>query len=187
MKRTILASLVCCVLSASLNAVPLVTYPDDGVRELTQAITDKRTRTPAEQKIDSRLLLAARLKRQGLAITETDVVLDTSGRAVVDISAEVTDNLLSAIRGEGGKVVNSYPQFKAMQAFLRLESLEKIAALSEVRAISLAAKGEVSSPATVKELPTDVQRKPRKFKQRSRRRAHRRRHIASVTRTLAPS
>lgn len=105
---------------------------------------EKRSRSFSQQKIDSQLLQAARLRRQGQAITKIDALQDGAGRVEVDISAEVTDTLLLAIHNEGGQVISSYPQFKSVRAYLTLESLEIIARLSEVRVISRAAKAELS-------------------------------------------
>jgi hypothetical protein len=110
-----------------------------------QDVGEKTTRSPAQQKVDSQLLKAARLKRQGLVPTQIDgLQRDSTGRAAVDISGEVTNVLLDTIRREGGEVINSYPQFKAVRAYLTLESLENIASLTEVRMISCAAKAETS-------------------------------------------
>lgn len=128
-------------------------------------ISEKRTRTAAQQKIDSQLLMVAQLKRQGLATTEDNVAHDSMGRAAVDISAEVTDNLLATICREGGEVVNSYPQFKAVRAYLTLESLETIAALSEVRVISRAAEAELSGANSTIGGPVPLPPKLRKLTQ----------------------
>lgn len=124
----------------------------------SQGPDDKRTRTPAQQKIDSQLLAAARLKRQGLSTSE--ITHDSKGRAAVDISAEVTNKLLATIRREGGEVVNSYPQFKTVRAYLTLESLETIAGLTEVRIISRAAEAEVSGTKPATETAGQSQQKP---------------------------
>jgi hypothetical protein len=128
-----------------------------------QDVNEKRTRTPAQQKIDSQLLAAARSKRQGLATTQADIVKDSMGRAEVDISAEVTDNLLETIRREGGEVVSSYPQFKAVRAYLTLESLETIAGLSEVRTIYRAAGAELSGTEGSKAEPRQSEGRPGKL------------------------
>jgi hypothetical protein len=117
--------------------------------QLYALMLEKESRTPNQQKIDSQLIMAVKMKfhqevAPGIVTMETDVAYDSDGRAEVDISGEVTDELLATIRGAGGEVVNSYPQFEAVRAYLTLESLEKIAGLSEVRVISRAAKAELS-------------------------------------------
>jgi hypothetical protein len=121
-----------------------------------QDINEKRTRTLAQQKIDSELLAAARLKQQGLTIPGASIEFDNMGRAAVDISTTVTDALLIKIRNEGGQVLSSYPQFKSVRAYLPLVSLETIAELPEVRLISRASTGEVSND----QLLNDISRAP---------------------------
>lgn len=130
--------------------------------ESPQDVNEKQRRTPTQEKIDSQLLLAVQLKRQGIRANEIDVPYDSSGRVAVDISAQVNDKLLATIRREGGEVVNSYTHFKSVRAYLTLESLEIIASLSEVRFISRAAKAELSIPTAPKE--DTGQSKPKSYK-----------------------
>lgn len=146
-KRRVVAVLSFVLLGFSYGvSQPTAPSPREIPTKNPQDITEKTTRTPAQQKIDSQLLKAARLKRQGLSSTEIDQLeQDGAGRAAVDISGEVTNVLLDAIRREGGAVISSYPQFKALRAYLVLESLETIASLTEVRTISRAAKAETSN------------------------------------------
>ena len=118
--------------------------------QLYELMLEKQSRTPVQQKIDSQLLMAVKMKRHqevapGIATMKTDVAYDSEGRAEVDISGEVTGNLFETILKGGGQVANSYPQFKAVRAYVPLESLESIADLSEVRFISRAAEAELSS------------------------------------------
>ncbi|HEV2834591.1 MAG TPA: S8 family serine peptidase, partial [Pyrinomonadaceae bacterium] len=123
---------------------------EDIKTQLQASVMEKESRSPAEQKIDSHLLIAAKLRRgqiltPAMAALEIDVTYDTEGRTEVDISGRVTENLLEAISHEGGEIVNSYPQFNALRARLAPEKLEAIAALNEVRVISRATKPEVWS------------------------------------------
>lgn len=116
--------------------------------QLRDLVLEKQSRTAAQQKIDSQLLLAARRKRNeplapAMAQLQIDVAFDTDGRTEVDISGRITENLVAVIIREGGEIVNSYPQFDALRARLLPEKLEVIAALDEVRVISRAAQAEV--------------------------------------------
>jgi lipopolysaccharide export LptBFGC system permease protein LptF len=70
-------------LHAQASVISLGEIPEQN----PQDVNEKRTRTPAQQKIDSRLLQAAQLKRQGLVTTEADVVHDSMGRAVWILAA----------------------------------------------------------------------------------------------------
>lgn len=190
--RSLLSPSGCLLVSlllSDLHAQANLTSPRQIPEQMQPDVSEKRMRTVPQQKIDSQLLMAARLKRQGLATTtKTDVVLDSAGRATVDISAEVTDRLLATIRREGGEVINSYPQFRAVRAYLTLESLETIAGLSEVRVISRAAAAELSGAKATKEVPRQSPKPPGKVQQyrnatdkqsgiKSRRKRRRRQHV----------
>jgi len=138
-KRNILAL---AFIAVSLSAVksqspqPITNFPTQGNYDPNE----KLGRTLAQQKIDSQLLAAARMTSatpNGANVSRLEQ--DDKGRVVVDISCKVTDFLLKKIRLEGGSVVNSYPQFDSIRAYLPLKSLEAIARLDEVRTIMPAA------------------------------------------------
>jgi hypothetical protein len=64
---------------------------------------EKASRTPAQRKINSQLLYAARMKRgeaiaAGVQTLDLDVGADSEGQVVVDISADVDDQLLDALK-----------------------------------------------------------------------------------------
>lgn len=101
---------------------------------------EKRTRTPAQQKIDSQLLYALYRKRgeaeaRGIPNVEPRVKFDEKGRAIVTIRARVTRALLAKIKSYGGEVISSSEQYNDILAHVPLEKLEKLAALKDVTAI----------------------------------------------------
>lgn len=103
-------------------------------------VQEKRTRSPAQQKIDSQLLYALYRERgeseaKGVPAGELRVKFDEQGRAIVSIRARVTKKLLTKIKGLGGKVVSSSERYNDIIAHLRLGKLEELAALKDVRAI----------------------------------------------------
>ena len=111
--------------------------------QLAALMAEKEARTAVEQKIDSQLIIGAKMQRAeplpaGIASINLDLQLDTDGRDEVDISGDVTDNLLDTIVREGGAIENSYPQFKAVRASLPPPALAVVAALDEVRFINRA-------------------------------------------------
>ena len=59
--------------------------------------------------------------------------IDSNGSVLVDISAQVTPELLASIKTLGGEVLSSYEEFKAIQARVPLESLEAIAESEDVK------------------------------------------------------
>jgi hypothetical protein len=110
--------------------------------QLYALMLEKQARTPVQKKIASRLLIATKIKRHeeiaaGIMTIDTEVDRDRDGAEEVDVNGEITENLLETIRLEKGEVVSSYPQFKTLRALIPLESLETIAALAEVRTITL--------------------------------------------------
>ena len=110
------------------------------VEQLQALMQDKAARTPRQAKISSQLLYAAR-QRGGATIAaavptlRVEVVTDASERVLVDLTATVTPALLGAVAAAGGTVVNSFPQYRAVRAWLPLDQLEAIADLAEVTTV----------------------------------------------------
>ena len=97
---------------------------------------EKATRSPIEQKIDSSLLFARKMK-MGLPIARgirTQRMLldkDKAGLVLVDVSAEVTEGLLAFLKAHG-TVVNAFPQYHTVRARIGLGDLLGLAARSDV-------------------------------------------------------
>ena len=103
---------------------------------------DKASRTAAQKKIDSQLLYALKQKQGETAGVPTDPIeieLDQRGRALVDITANVSPHVTSQIRKLGGAIVSSDERYHTIRARLALEKLEALAALKDVRFIAPAA------------------------------------------------
>ncbi len=109
-------------------------------RQLDAIRQDKEARPPAQRKIHSSLLYAAREATTGKALSSvpslrSNVTVETDGRVKVKITADVTPELLATIKTQGGTVIASYPAYRAIYARLPLASLETIAGRSEVEFI----------------------------------------------------
>ena len=92
----------------------------------------KAARTPAQQKMDSQLLYADKMRRnvpvaEGVPTQRVDLDTDGQGRVLVDITANVTDGLLRQIEALGGRVINSFPQYHAIRAAMPLAGMEDLA------------------------------------------------------------
>ena len=99
---------------------------------------EKAHRTPVQQKIDSQLLSADKMRRglpvaEGVPTQRVDLDKDEQGRVLVDIKAEVTAALLRFIETLGGRVINSFPEYQAIRAGIPLGGVETLAARAEVR------------------------------------------------------
>jgi len=112
----------------------------------TPQVSEKDSRTPAQQKIDSQLLFEiyrarGEAERKGVPPGDTGVRIDTRGRALVDVRAPVTAALDRTIRRLGGVVLSSSESHKSIIARVPLLKLETLAADPSVRFISPAAEG----------------------------------------------
>jgi hypothetical protein len=105
-----------------------------------QTIADeKESRTPAQKKIDSQLLYALKQKRgitRGVPTEPIKLELDRKGRALVDITAIVTPEVVAQIRKLGGEVISDDARYHTIRARLALEKLEALAKLKDVRFIA---------------------------------------------------
>lgn len=112
----------------------------DVARQIAALDDEKASRTPAQQKIDSQLLYAAKMFRglevaRGVPTLEVDVNLEDDGRVVVDITTMVNGEILKAIKANGGEVLVTSPEYQTIQARLPITQLENIASLPQVRFI----------------------------------------------------
>src|SRR6266404_5604186 len=108
--------------------------------EITALLQEKASWTPAQQKLESALIHALKKSRgQPFAPRAKNLRLDlqfqSDGRVLVDISAQVTPDLLKRIQRGGGTVIASFPQFHAVRAILPLTQVEALAGLPEVLSI----------------------------------------------------
>ena len=114
--------------------------PPTARAQIEALMAEKRARTPAQQKLDSALVLELE-RRAGaplfaaLPAYRSRVELTRAGRVEVDVGAEVDATLLARIRALGGRVVSSFPAVHAVRAELPLEKLEALAADPRVRTI----------------------------------------------------
>ena len=108
---------------------------------------DKLQRTPAQRKLDSHLIYAARMSRRqevvpGIASLPKvwDLLrMDIQGRVEVDIQAKVSDDLLALLAALGGRVEAAYPAYGSVRAWLPLTAVETAAAITAVHWIAPAA------------------------------------------------
>ena len=109
-------------------------------RQIQRLLEEKATRTPAQQKIGSDLLLDQRSTRGSEVAPDvpqlrSEVEVAPGGETLVDIKGEVTEALMARIEEVGGEVVNSFPQYGSVRAAVPIDRLEEIAELDEVRSI----------------------------------------------------
>jgi hypothetical protein len=110
---------------------PLALGQNEGI------LRDKAARTPAQQKISSRLLYAVRLYGGELKSMEdlkrrSSVKVDADGTTLVDIKAQVTEAVLARIEAVGGKIISSFPEYQAIRARIPLDQIEPLAEMAQV-------------------------------------------------------
>jgi len=128
-----------------LCARPRAAVAQDGISlsawQQIQALgNEKRSRTPAQQKMDSNMVLALKKNRGVLPAELQSLDLGMAkpaddGRIEVDIRADVTDALLATIKSGGGEIINSHPKYNAIRTRITLEQAEALAALPAVKFI----------------------------------------------------
>jgi Subtilase family len=142
--------LVVVLVAASGTAAVGQELSEQARRQIGAIYADQAGWTAAQRKLGTSLLYASRESRgqpmvQGMT-TDQDLALvrrvasgasvGPDGMVVVDIKAKVTDGLILAIAGAGGRVMSAFPAFGAVRARIPVRRVEEIAALDEVRHIS---------------------------------------------------
>ena len=103
----------------------------------------KESRTTAEQKIDSQLLIAIkqqRGRRSDTPIEEVKLRRDSKNRVLVDVRVPVTKKVLTALKNHGAKVISTSARDHSIIAYIALNKIESVAELKEVKFIMPAAE-----------------------------------------------
>lgn len=106
---------------------------------------DKASRTPAERKIDTQLLIEISRRepqssRTNAPLPKTDVRIDAKGRAFVDVRADVTPALLRTMRSLGAAVVSTSNEYRSILAWMPLLKVKQLAGNDTVSAVMPAAQ-----------------------------------------------
>jgi hypothetical protein len=140
---------ILCVLSRGsglqLRAVAADEISPNALNEIRALLDEKASWSPAQAKMDSQLIHAAKRQRgqpfaAGAPNLRFDVTLQPDGRVLVDINAEVTPELLALLVHGGGTVIRSVPEFNSIRALVSPAQLETIAASPAVKSIRRAAR-----------------------------------------------
>jgi hypothetical protein len=137
-----------------LRSAPVSAQQDPGVSGqaaalMAQITAIKQGFTPAQQKIDSNLVFAAKASTGELAGTGIDTVPSVAqtaaqaaqdGYVTVDINGNVSQAVLDAISGAGGVVNSQSGQWGMIRAALPLGAVDTVAAQPDVLNIQVAAE-----------------------------------------------
>ena len=110
------------------------------LRQINALIREKESRTPAQQKIDSQLLVESKLRRgdpiaQEVPSLRMGIETDEQGKIDLVLTAKVDDKLLAELARMGITVTSSLPEYNAIAVRMSLEQMEPVAALEQVRFI----------------------------------------------------
>lgn len=113
---------------------------EHAARQMRALLDEKASRTHAQLKIDSALLLELKRRRRdpifdALPTLQSRVEIEPDGAVLVDIQAKVSDGLLQRIEELGGTVLSAYPRYDAIRARIPMDVLEPLAAAPDVRTI----------------------------------------------------
>lgn len=131
----------------------------EALAQIDALIREKESRSPTERKMDSQLIYELRMERgqaiaNGIRALETDVRVNDTGKAELDITANVSDALLDQLRANGVEIVSSVPEENSVRARVPLDSLETIAALPDIKFIQ-PKQDAMTSSSTSRSAATD--------------------------------
>jgi hypothetical protein len=109
------------------------------------ATSEKASRTPAQQKINSQILYEiyrrrGQAKEKNVPPGPTGLRLDEKDRALVDVRVTVTPTIEKMLRDAGSTIVSASREYRTVIAWIPLLEIERIAGDSSVQAIEPAAE-----------------------------------------------
>jgi hypothetical protein len=115
------------------------------------AVSEKAGRTPAQQKINSEILYEiyrrqGRAAKLGIPPGPTPLRIDSKGRTLCDVRAEVTPMLQQRITALGAEIVSASPAGRSIIAWIPLLKIERLASHAAVRAIEPKAEPAIRIP-----------------------------------------
>jgi hypothetical protein len=123
----------------------------EAARQIAALLEEKESRTPAQKKIESRVLQAIRENRgetlaRGVATLErADIGQSDDGWVILDLRATVDSKLLSELKSQSAEIISSFPQFDSVRIRVPLERVEQIAALTRVKFAAAEMKPDLDS------------------------------------------
>ncbi|HEU4386250.1 MAG TPA: HYR domain-containing protein, partial [Blastocatellia bacterium] len=147
------------------------------MEQIEALLREKESRTPAQQKIDSQLLYANRMRRgeliaAGVESLDTGIEYDHDGRFEVDISTRVTNRVLRNLESAGVSILYTSKEYHTIRALVPGDQLERIAGWPDVSFIQ--PKAEATTSGNGGQDPADYHRGvstdlPRGFAERAER------------------
>ncbi len=125
---------------------------ESAMQEINAILEAKRNRTPEQRKIDSQLLTEIQVFKTEKAAGKSKPESLEDQRTMVEIHAQVSDELLELIKNVNGEVVSSSDKEQTILAKMPLEVLEGIAVRGDVKAIVQAPVAQTNRKQMVRPL-----------------------------------
>jgi subtilisin family serine protease len=143
--KTSICPLALCTVMASSGLAAAEEMSATAKAQITAIQSEKAARTPAQAKLDSRLLYLTREAKglpavAGAPEMKSRVALDQHGRVDVDISAVPSADLNAAIVAAGGVVIYESPRWSSVRASVPPAALPLLAARADVKQIAKGSK-----------------------------------------------
>ena len=108
----------------------------EALQQIAALNQEKESRTPAQKKIDSNVLYKIKQKRgeiaAGLPNLDTGLSMDSDGLLTVDITANVSDKVISKLHQIHANIIGIYPQYRSIRASVPLEQIESLAGIPDI-------------------------------------------------------
>jgi Subtilase family len=110
----------------------------EALAQIEALIREKDSRAGAQQKMDSQLIYALKMRRgemiaEGVPTLETNVQYNNQGKVTLDLKInKVSDALLNQLKAYGASVVSSVPEYNSVRIQVDIGQIEAIAALPGV-------------------------------------------------------
>jgi subtilisin-like proprotein convertase family protein len=113
---------------------------DSARQQIIALAADKAARTPAQRKISSRLLYSAKARRgvrlaANVSALRSAIPADKDGRVDVEIAGPSIKAIAEGVEKAGGTILFGSEKSSSVRARVPIDSLENLAAMSEVRSI----------------------------------------------------
>jgi subtilisin-like proprotein convertase family protein len=137
------ASMALALPAAAAPPASTADLPANAVAQIDALAQVKLGLSPAERKIDSKLLAADKIRRNvplanGVGRVATGVSTDKAGRTTVDIKATVSKDVLGRITALGGSIRDVQAKYNAIRADVPLAAIEALAAAPGVSRVGVA-------------------------------------------------
>jgi hypothetical protein len=109
----------------------------EALAQIEALLKEKASRTGAQQKMDSQLIYALKMRRgsmiaEGVRTLETNISYNAQGKMTLDLKAMVSDALLNQLKALGADIVSSVAGYNSLRIQVGMDQIEAITALPAV-------------------------------------------------------